>query len=286
MDIKALFGFEGKPVLVTGAGSGMGKAAAMLLTELGAEVYATVRSKPLDFPVAQEIKTDLSDPDSLDKLIRTLPGKLEALFICHGISNNHQRTNGLLVNLTNFYSFKYLTDRLVSRVADNGSVTFISSNGGRKWRASLPKSTELMACQSWEDALKWYEANPECTSQGYTFAKECQNAFVMTKVWSEAFIQRRIRLNAICPGLTATGLTATFDTSINGDPEYGHAVLEKMFLGPWKGRWAEAYEMGYPMVAIGSKLFSYVSGQVIYIDYGASSVDDMKELLAGDRSSV
>lgn len=108
MDIKALFGFEGKPVLVTGAGSGMGKAAAMLLTELGAEVYATVRSKPLDFPVAQEIKTDLSDPDSLDKLIRTLPGKLEALFICHGISNNHLRTNGLLVNLTNFYSFKYL----------------------------------------------------------------------------------------------------------------------------------------------------------------------------------
>ena len=78
----------------------------------------------------------------------------------------------------------------------------------------------------------------------------------MTKVWSEAFIQRRVRLNAICPGFTATGLTATFDASINDDP----TVLETMFRGPWKGRWAEAYEMGCPVVAIDSKLFSYASG--------------------------
>ena len=42
-------------VLVTGAGSGMGKTAARLLTELGANVYATVRRKPVDFAVKNAV---------------------------------------------------------------------------------------------------------------------------------------------------------------------------------------------------------------------------------------
>ena len=60
MDVKELFGFQSKNVVVTGAGSGMGKAAARLLTELGANVYSSVRRKPLDFEVAKEIKAELS----------------------------------------------------------------------------------------------------------------------------------------------------------------------------------------------------------------------------------
>ena len=51
MDLLDVFGLKGKNVLVTGAGSGMGKAAARLLMELGANVYATVRRKPVDFAV-------------------------------------------------------------------------------------------------------------------------------------------------------------------------------------------------------------------------------------------
>jgi len=45
MKIKELFGFKGKNVVITGAGSGMGYAAAKLLVQLGANVYATVRRK-------------------------------------------------------------------------------------------------------------------------------------------------------------------------------------------------------------------------------------------------
>lgn len=46
MDIQNLFGLTGKNILITGAGSGMGYAACKLLSELGANVYATTRSKP------------------------------------------------------------------------------------------------------------------------------------------------------------------------------------------------------------------------------------------------
>lgn len=61
-------------------------------------------------------------------------------------------------------------------------------------------------------------------------------------------------------------------------PEKGQALLEKYSLDFWNGRWASPEEMGYPLAAIGSKLFSYMSGQVIYLDYGTASLWEVNEL--------
>ena len=210
MDLKELFGYEGKNVVITGAGSGMGYAASRLLKELGANVYATVRRKPLDFPVAKEIKADLNSQSGVDAVIAELPESVDALFICHGISNNLGKTNAMEVQLTNFYSFKYLTEKLLQRITDNGSVTFISSDGGKDWRSSLKDCLEIIHTSSWKEA-----------------------------------------------------------------------ILEKFSLEFWNGRWASPEEMGYPLVTIGSKIFSYMSGQVLYINYGTSSLWEIGELQKG-----
>lgn len=278
MDLKGLFGFENKNVVVTGAGSGMGKAAARLLTELGANVYATVRRKPLDFKVTKEIKCDLGSKEGIDEMIKELPDKIESLFICHGISNSVGKTNALEVQLTNFYSFKYITECLVDRVENDGSVTFISSDGGKNWRARLKECLEVIATKSWDEANAWYEKNPECTGDGYVFAKECQHAFVMSKCHAPEFIDRKIRLNCISPGMTKTGLTDDFNKSVTGDAAQGQAILEKYALEFWNGRWSSPEEQGYPMVAIASRIFSYMSGQIIYIDYGTASLWEIGEL--------
>ena len=107
--------------------------------------------------------------------------------------------------------------------------------------------------------------------QVYVFAKQCQHVYVMDMCQNEAFISRKIRINAIAPGMTKTGLTDDFNASICGDAEKGQAILEKLFLAPWNGRWASAEEMGYPMAAVSSHLFSYMSGQILYIDYSCVS---------------
>ena len=114
--------------------------------------------------------------------------------------------------------------------------------------------------------------------QVYVFAKQCQHVYVMDMCQNEAFISRKIRINAIAPGMTKTGLTDDFNASICGDAEKGQAILEKLFLAPWNGRWASAEEMGYPMAAVSSHLFSYMSGQILYIDYGTASTWEMDEL--------
>ena len=291
MDFKALFGLEGKNVVITGAGSGMGYAATRLLQALGANVYATVRRKPLDFSVCREIKADLGSPAGLDAAIAQFPDTIDALFLCHGISNSPGKTNALQVQLTNYLSFQYLTQALLPRIADNGSVTFISSDGGKDWRASLGPCLELIGCADvgWDQAVAWYKAHPACTGDGYVFSKKCQHAFVMSRCHAPEFIQRKIRLNAIAPGMTKTGLTEDFNrsTSPQGDAAQGQAILEKYYLEFWNGRWASPEEMGYPLVAVGSRLFSYMSGQILYIDYGTVSFWEMeamkKELAAGGQ---
>lgn len=40
-----------------------------------------------------------------------------------------------------------------------------------------------------------------------------------------------------------------------------------------------AWCIAFPLVAIGSNIFSYMSGQVIYFDYGMSSVWEMDALI-------
>lgn len=79
MDLKNLFGYEGKTVVVSGAYSGMGLAAARLLQELGANVYTICRRNGrqsiLDFPVAGELYADFGVKEDLDALADALPQK-------------------------------------------------------------------------------------------------------------------------------------------------------------------------------------------------------------------
>ena len=280
MDIGGLFGLEGKNVVVTGAGSGMGRAASRLLAELGANVYATVRRHPLDFPVKREIPSELGTREGLDALVAELPPVIDALFVCHGISNSVGMTNGLEVQLTNFLSFRYLTEALLPRMSEGSSVTFISSNGGWEWRERAAACMELIETAGWDEALAWYASHPELTNDGYVFAKQCQNVYVYAKVHDPAFVSRHVRINAIAPGLTKTGLTDDFNRSLTGDAAFGQSVLEDMYLSTWNGRWATPEEMGYPMVVLGSRLCSYVSGQVLYIDWGSAAKWELETILS------
>ena len=66
MEIKELFGFEGKNVVITGAASGMGKAACELLIELGANVYAADLN-PIDLPVKKAFQANLGEKEEIEK---------------------------------------------------------------------------------------------------------------------------------------------------------------------------------------------------------------------------
>ena len=120
MELNDLFGLKGKNVVITGTGSGMGHAAAELLVQLGANVYAATHRRPLDLPVTASIACDLSNKGGCDKLIDAAPEHIDALFVCHGTADEFGGGNALTVQLTNFWSFKYLAESLLDRITDWG----------------------------------------------------------------------------------------------------------------------------------------------------------------------
>ena len=104
---------------------------------------------------------------------------------------------------------------------------------------------------------------------------------------SPEFINRKIRINAINPGDTTTGLKDDFNklTSPTGNAEEGAQMIQNIFLKSWNGYAAEPKDMGYPMVVVGRDICSYMSGQLIYIDYGlTSSWTSMALLKSSDKS--
>lgn len=285
MDLKKISGYEGKTVVITGSASGMSKSATELLIELGAKVYA-IDINPIELPVEKAYQADLSDKESIDKVISDLPAKIDALFLCHGIAQFPGKE--LLVQKVNFYSQKYMTEKLLDRISEHGSVTFISSVGGFGWQRVYNKAIELINIPTWEEAMKWYEENPELTNNAYVFSKQCLESYVTYKCMSKEFIDKRIRLNAINPGDTTTGLTPDFNksTSPTGNPEEGEAIISSIFLKSWNGYPAEPKEMGYPMVVVGSDICSYMSGQLIYIDFGLTSTWTSGALLQAQDKTI
>ena len=285
MDFKKLFGYEGKNVVITGSASGMAKSATEMLIELGANVYA-IDINPIELNVTKDFQADLSKKEEIDRVIAELPESIDALFLCHGIA--YFPGKELLVQKVNFYSQKYMTEQLLPRIKEHGSVSIISSVGGFGWQQVYDKAVELINISDWDEAMEWYDKHPELIQSAYVFAKQCLESYVTYKCMAPEYIDKRIRLNAINPGDTTTGLTEDFNksTSPNGDVKEGEEMISNIFLKSWNGYAATPAQMGYPLVAIGSDIFSYMSGQLIYIDMGLTSMWSSGAMLQKESKSI
>ncbi|MGG7618083.1 SDR family oxidoreductase [Bacillus coreaensis] len=278
--LENLFGYKGKNVVITGSASGMAKAATEMLILLGANVFAIDRSD-IDLPVHKAIKGDLGQKETIDDVISQLPDTIDALFMCHGMALVPGKEK--LIQVVNFIGQKYFVETVLPKIVDKGSVSFISSTGGYGWEAQMPVVSDLLDCATFEDGVKWVEKHIGMFSDGfssdaYCFSKQCMNAYIKSKVRSPEFIDRKIRINAVAPSYTLSGLTKDFNLAVSpdGTDKGGEQLMHDFFLKSWNGRPGTPEEMGYPLVVIGSKLCSYLSGQIIYIDFGFTGESDYK----------
>lgn len=282
MDIKGIFGFKGKNVVISGSASGMSKEATELLIELGANVYA-VDLNEIKLPVKAAYRANLGKKEEVDAWIDTLPDTIDAVFMCHGINGNPGIANAVLT--INFFSVQYIVARLMDRLSERASVSIISSCGGYGWQAIYPHVQDLLAATTWEECQEWFEKNKDNTAicnpnSPYGTSKQLINCYVANKCMDPQFIAKRIRINSICPGMTNTGLTDDFNRGAGGgDSKAGAQNIFQIFQSMWNGYNAEAREMGYPLVVVGSQICSYMSGQNIYVDMGCCTSWDTGALM-------
>ena len=253
--MQDLLGYQGKQVAITGCYSGMGEAAARALCELGAEVHA-LDVKPVDLPVKQYIEVDLSKQASIDAAVERLPDSIDCLFNCAGLPG--APFSNLDTMLVNFVGLKHLTEALLPRIPDGGSVASITSVAGMGWAKNLDAVRDLMGQPDFAAGEAWCAANPD-KANGYLMSKQC--IIYYTQMRAAELAKRNVRINCLSPAPTDTPMLPTFHE------QAGKEFLEEHFLAPI-GRNATPAEMGDPLLFLNSHMARFISGHNLFVDYG------------------
>lgn len=261
--MKDYFGYQGKNVVVTGASSGMGKATAQMLVDLGAKVYALDWNECDVEGIEKYVHVDLSKKDSIDEAMKVLPEKIDSYFGIAGISGS--KHDFLTTVSVDFVSNKYISEKyLVDRMNENGSIAFMTSTGGNGWEKDDNKNVYLAAVK----ADGWQATIDEICKTGmqylpgtlgYPFSKLAMNYY--TVYLQKIFASQGIRVNAVLPGSTSTGMKDEFEAMAGGkDNLLAHCG--------YAGRLADSEEMAAPIVFLNSQMASYASGVLMEVDYG------------------
>lgn len=246
---------NGKTIIVTGGGSGLGKSMSEYLLTLGANIIITSRRKDLLKKVADEmmkefggkvlpIACDVRDPDLVSKVIDESYLKFK-------------RVDCLLNNAAgNFIS---PTERLSTRAFDavidivlKGTVNF-SLLLGKKWIKQKESGNILNIVTTYA----W-------TGSGYVVPSACAKAGVLSLTRSLAveWAKYNIRSNAIAPGPFPT--KGAWERLLPGDLKDKFDPSKKV---PLK-RVGEHHELANLAAYLVSDFSSYINGEVITIDGG------------------
>ena len=251
-------GYNGKTVVLTGASSGMGEAAARILGDLGAKLHIVDIAEP-KVPHESFTRCDLSDPLQVDAAVTVLLplAPIDFLFPCAGIPPH--TLGPLTCMLVNYVGTRQFVDGMVPALRDGAGIALISSTAGLDWQVNLDQNLEMLAITDPAEARAWCKASPEKLRDGYTTSKE------MLIVWLQAYClelaRRGIRINAIAPCPTST---AFMDVTVK---RVGEAFFDT-YGYPLLGRMATAEEQAWPLVLLNSPLNLSVTGTVLVTDQG------------------
>lgn len=244
------FSVSGKTILVTGAGSGIGRATSVECAKMGANVIVTdINSQSLeetlsmlDASCGQKhslFVADLTNQDKLDELVEAIP-VIDGLVSNAGISKvlpiqflNDQDFNRIMD--INAFAPMYLTQKIYKKkkISKGGSIVFTVSISG----VCMVSMGGVM----------------------YAVSKNALDAFMRNAALE--FASKNIRVNSVNPSRVNTNL-------IKNNGSYSQEDLAKdMQTYPLK-RYAEPEEIAYAIIYLLSDASAYVTGHSLIIDGG------------------
>ena len=248
---------EGKSVIITGAGSGIGRAAALLFTREGARLIAVDRTEAVKDTVEQVRKAGgtaeavTADAGSekdviafIDKAVSSY-GRLDAIWANAGVSGGlvplaeqtvEHWQEVLRVNLIGpFLAIKYAMPHMIRQ--KSGSIVCTASVAGLKAGAS-----------------------------GHPYGASKAGVISLVQTTAYSLSGTGVRINAVCPGLIETGMTKPV---VDRARERGTADKIGQ-LNPLK-RAGQPHELAAMGLFLASDDASYVNGQAIPVDGGLTA---------------
>lgn len=247
-----VFDLTGRKAFVTGASRGIGRVIAVALAEAGADVALVARSADGLAETAATIvaagrkacvlPTDVTSYDAVSDAVAAAIGELGGIDI---VVNNAGGSNFMVpfrdLRLTgwdkllqlNLSSAVYVCHAFAAHLLDRGrgSVINVASVAG-------------------------VSGAPLMSPYGASKAGLISLTRTLAVEWGAA----GIRVNALCPGWTATELNRT----LWEDPLVGPATV----AGSAMKRWGSAEEMAGPAVFLASDASSFMTGQTLIVDGG------------------
>ena len=275
--MKDYFGYADKVRVITGAASGMGKAATEMLVDLGARVYALDMNEVAIPGIAQFIKVNLGEKASIDEAFKQLPERIDRFFGVAGLSG--VKTDYHVTVTVNFIANKYMTEEyLDKRVVPGGAIAYITSTGGVNWEKYQWEYKKLLNADGWEAMTQ--ELHKLAPADGfrpfaYVLSKRVMNAYAASKVVH--FAKKNIRINCVLPASTNTGMKGEFAQLVGGEAN----LIKQSGIA---GRLAESREMAEPLVFLNSGMASFLTGTRLLVDYGDETLKILK--LKGDLQNM
>jgi NAD(P)-dependent dehydrogenase (short-subunit alcohol dehydrogenase family) len=246
------FDLSGKKAFVTGASRGIGRIIAVALAGAGADVAIAARSQDGLAATAREV-TDLGrkafvfplDVTRQDDVIASVQEAIRLLGQLDIVVNNAGGMNFMVPFLDMRISGweKVLRQNLDSTV-------YVCQAAGPHMRERGSGSVINVA------SVAGMSGAPGLIPYGAAKAA----VISVTRTLAVEWAPYGIRVNALCPGWTATDL----NKNLWGAPDGGRSIIANVPMA----RWARPEEMAGPAVFLASDASSYMTGQVLVVDGG------------------
>ncbi|MFF5563173.1 SDR family NAD(P)-dependent oxidoreductase [Streptomyces sp. NPDC012623] len=250
-------GLQGRTAVITGAGSGIGRAAALMFAREGARVLVadlnresaeeTVATIGSAGGTARAVVGDLSDQRVVDRVVATALEELGGLDV---LVNNA----GVMDRMSALDETDDAEWELVIRV--NLTAPFLLT------RAAVP---HMLAAGGGAIVFTASEAGLRGSAAGAAYTASKHGVVGLTKSLAVMYRSQGIRTNAIAPGATATAIRVDARKDARGP-----AALSP-YLG-LAGKVATAEEQAAAIVFLASDAASNINGTILPVDNGWSAV--------------
>lgn len=250
------FDCAGKTAVITGAGSGIGQAAAMLFAAYGANVVAADISEAAAEKTAQVIRrnggrvhvipVDIAQSPQVDRLIAETVDRFGGVDIF--VAN--AGIGGAVLPL-----LEQTEEEFMNVVSVNLKGTFLCAKAAAKQMIHQGRGGRIVITAS----IGAFEGDGHHGPYGASKGALVTLVRTMGREWAEY----GITVNAVCPGLTATAI----NQGLLEDKALAEALLDKIPMH----RMAQPEEIASAMLYLATDAAAFITGTTLIVDGGATT---------------